>query len=66
MVYGVVSSDMKGLKIHRDIGIDIVIPYVAPMFQGHRDILLRIDRNLEGTKTVFPIKHVKDEFRIVV
>jgi hypothetical protein len=57
---------MKGLKIHRDIGIDIVIPYVAPMFQGHRDILLRIDRNLEGTKTVFPIKHVKDEFGIVV
>ena len=41
MVYGVVSSDMKGLKIHRDIGIDIVIPYVAPMFQGHKDILLR-------------------------
>ena len=41
VVYAVVSSDMKGLKIHRDIGIDIVIPYVAPMFQGHKDILLR-------------------------
>jgi hypothetical protein len=37
----IVTSDMKGLKIHRDIGIDIVIPYVAPMFQGHKDILLR-------------------------
>jgi hypothetical protein len=29
-------------------------------------LVLGIDINLEGTKTVFPIKHVKDEFGIVV
>ena len=37
----VISLDVKGLKIHRDIEIYIVIPYVAPMFQGHKDILIR-------------------------